>query len=182
MKSLRTYLTAGLLVVALSGPALAPAKAQTPALAPPYNTDLGAVITNTLATAQTKVTTPCGMQSPTTAACTPLSIDKSGLVCVSLWTASSGSPTEVFSIEGYDAGTASWYQIATSGTITRANGATAHSVAVHPGVAVSSLSSPNVAQSAVVPRAWRVKSVIGSDSGAAGPALTSKIGCNTIAR
>lgn len=172
-------LTARLLAVALALSALASAAtAQTPSLSPPYNTDLGAVITQTLRGPGTYTTTPCGAPFVTTSPCTPQSLDKTGIVCTSLWTASSGSPNEVFSIEAYDAGTNSWYQLATSATATRANGATARSVAVAPGVAVSSLSSPNVAQSAIVPRAWRVKQVIGSDSGAAGPALTGKIGCN----
>lgn len=135
----------------------------------PVNSDIGAVLTNTLRTPATVTGTPSVPNN-----------NWRGVVCTSLWTASSGSPTEVFSIEGFDAATAAWYQIATTGTKSSNAGGTPTTLAVYPGVAVGSLSTGNSAQSAVLPKVWRAKSVVGSGGGAAGPALSNKIGCNYI--
>jgi hypothetical protein len=136
-----------------------------PAAGYPPNSDIGAVLTNTIQAAGTR-----------TAAPTTVNTQWKGVTCASLWTASSGSPTSVFSIEGYDAATAAYYQIATTGTISTNNGLP-NTLTVYPGVAVSSLSSGNVAQSAHLPRVWRLKEVI---AGSGGPRLTSKIGCNYL--
>lgn len=140
-----------------------------PANGYPVNQDIGAVITNTLATPQTVTGTPRTNNG-----------DWRGVVCAFLVSASSGSGTQTWSIEGYDAATASWYQIATTSAIAfnPYASATVSTLAAYPGVATSSLSSGNVAQSAVVPRVWRLKDVIANVSGS--PAVTSKGGCNYI--
>ncbi len=139
-----------------------------PANGYPVNNDIGAVITNTARAPATVTGTPSVQNN-----------NWRGVVCTALGTASSGSPSEVISIEGFDAATAAWYTIATTGTIqwTPAGTFSAKTIAVYPGVAVGSLSSGNVAQSAVLPKLWRLKDVV---AGTNGPTLTSKIGCNYI--
>ena len=135
--------------------------AQVPSTVPPYNTDLGALITNSLRVAGTV----------TTAAQTNL--DKNGAVCTFNQTASSGSPSTTFSIQGYDAATASWLTYITSGAITDT---TTTAIAVYPGMATSPLSGMTCI-SVHLPRVWRVSQTI---AGTSGPATTSKIGCNML--
>lgn len=162
----RSALLAAALSVSLMAAPIARAAPNPSQNGYPMNQDIGAVMNSTGAqqTANTY-----------TAAPTTPNNDWRGVTCRSLWTESSGSATEVFSIEGYDAGTASWAQIATTGTIT--NAAPSGTLTVHPGVATSSLSTGQVAQSAVLPKLWRLKSVI---AGTGTPAITRKIGCNYI--
>lgn len=120
------------------------------------------------------------LQTPTTKTYefAPQNTQWRGITCTSLWTVSSGSPSEVFSIEGFDAATAAWYPIGTTGTI--ANAAVPQTLTIYPGVAVSSLSTGMVAQNAMIPRRIRLKDVIGTGVNGAGPAVTSKIGCNYL--
>lgn len=173
-RSIRTALLGISIASALCAAALA---APNPPIGPVQNIDLyntvsppAAVITNSARTPATVTGVPIA------------NTQWSGVTCVSLATASSGSPTEVFSIEGQDAATGAWYQIGTTGTITYYPGGTIapNTLTVRPGVATSSLSSGNVAQSAALPRVWRLKDVVAAGTGAAGPALTNKIGCNYL--
>lgn len=152
--------------VAVIQPSAAP---NQPVSGPPINVDIGAVITNTTQAAATVTGVP-----------TRNNLQWKGVTCAFLGTASSGSGTETWSIEGYDAATDSWYQIATTGSLAfnPYTTFTIKTLTVYPGVAVSSLSSPNAAQSAVLPLTWRLKDVIASVSG--GPRITSKGGCNYI--
>lgn len=161
----RSALLAAALAVAVASP-MARAAPNPTQNGYPQNNDIGVVL-NSAGTQQ--------LSSTTTAEPSTQNNSWRGVTCRSLWSASSGSPTEVFSIEGYDAGTASWAQIATTGTTSAGN--TPTSLTVYPGVAVSSLSSGQTAQSAVLPKRWRLKSVI---AGSGNPGLTRKIGCNYI--
>lgn len=165
--TLKSLILAGAVCGALaSAVAAAP---NPPANGYPVNQDIGAVITNTVRTPATVTGSPSVQNN-----------NWRGVVCAFLVTASSGSGTETWSIEGYDAATASYYTIATTAAIpvNPYVAAPSGTIAVYPGVAVGSLSSGNVAQSAVLPRVWRLKDVIASVAG--GPTVTSKGGCNYI--
>jgi len=161
-----------ILAAALGAIALASAYAapNPPANGYPVNVDLtNAIITNTA-------------RAPATVTGTPATANTNwrGVVCAFKVTASSGSSTETWSIEGFDAATASWYTVATTAAISvnPYAAASVNTLSVYPGVATSSLSSGNAAQSAVLPRVWRLKDVIANVSG--GPTVTSKGGCNYI--
>lgn len=167
---MRTFKTA-ILAAALAGAIATAAYAapNPPANGYPVNQDIGAIITNAAKTPATVTGAPA---TPNT--------NWRGVVCSFKVTASSGSSTETWSIEGYDAATANYYTIATTAAIpvNPYVAAPSGTIAVYPGVAVGSLSSGNVAQSAVLPRVWRLKDVIANVSG--GPTVTSKGGCNYI--
>lgn len=112
--------------------------------------------------------------------------DKRGVICTWATTASSGSTDSTFSIQGYDTATNVWYTIKTSAAIkggsTYATDApnTPYTLAVYPGVAVSSLATGNEAQSAVLPRTWRISQTNTAKAGVSSPTVTSKVGCNYI--
>lgn len=132
----------------------------------PTNVDLtNALLTNTARVPSTTQGTPA-----------TANLRWRGLSCATLWTAETGSPTQVISIQGFDAAINSWYTIKASATyaITDAPNQV-RTVTVYPGVAVSSLATGNEAQSAVLPRVWRLNQVIGGTG-----TLTSKTGCNYI--
>lgn len=165
--SLKSLILATVFAGALAGAAAA--APNPPANGYPVNQDVGAVITNTLRTPATVTGSPSVQNN-----------NWRGVVCAFLVTASSGSGTETWSIEGFDAATSAWYQIGTTGAIAFNPSATAtvKTLAIYPGVATSSLSSPNAAQSAVLPKVWRLKDVVANVSGS--PAVSSKGGCNYI--
>lgn len=164
------------LAVALTAAALcAPARAQTPSLPPPpYNVDIGALITNALR----------GVGTVTSAV--QQNLANRGVVCRSTTpTVSSGSPSATFGIQVYDTATATWLTYGTSGVIGgySANAAgTPYDVMVHAGIAVGSLPTNMVGVNLALPRAWRVTQTIAEGTGGTGrsPALTSKIGCNYL--
>lgn len=138
---------------------------------PAQNVDLNTpLVTNTLQGTGTNFYTPARPN-----------LQWSGVTCTNLWTASSGSVTETWSIEGFDAATNAWYQIKAAAAVvfTEAAGLT-HTLTVRPGVAVSSLATGNEAQNAVLPRVWRIKDVITAGAGGANSAVSNKIGCNYI--
>lgn len=167
MRTFRHAILAAALVGALASAAYA--APNPPASGYPNNQDIGAVITNTLRTPATVTGEPATQNN-----------NWRGVVCAFLVSASSGSGTQTWSIEGYDAATASWYAIATTSAIAFNPYAAAavNTLAVHPGVATSSLSTPNAAQSAVLPKRWRLKDVVANIG--SGPAVTSKGGCNYV--
>lgn len=164
---MKSLILAGAVCAALS--MAAAAAPNPPANGYPVNQDIGALITNAVKTPATVTGTPRTNNG-----------DWRGVVCTFARTASSGSGSETWSIEGYDAATASWYQIGTTAALAfnPYTAATVSTLAVYPGVAVGSLSSGNYAQSAVLPRVWRLKDVIADVSN--GPAITSTGGCNYI--
>lgn len=148
--------------------ALAPSRAQVPSVQnPPYNVDLGALITNSLRTAST-------VQSAT-----QTNLNWRGVLCKFLETVSSGTPSTTFSIQSYDAATASWQTLATSGAVTSTTGNPA-SILIYPGAAMTTTPSGWVLNAIYLPRTWRINQVVGSGAGAASPATTSKIGCNYL--
>lgn len=153
--------------------ALAPAKAapNPPIAGYPPNSDIGAVVTNALHATGTVTGTPSTANT-----------QWRGVTCTFKLTVSSGSPTETWSIEGFDSATASWYQIATTATFqwgAHSATATTQSLTVYPGIATSSLSSGQTAQNAHLPRVWRLVDVIGGTAGNT-PAATSTGGCNYL--
>lgn len=151
-------LCAGLYVGVVSGPA----RSQVPSTVPPYNTDLGAIITNSARTAGTVTSSQ------------QTNLDKNGVACRFVQTVASGSPSTTFSIQGYDAATESYISLVTSGAIT---GTTPTEIVVYPGIQTSSLPTAMVAISLHLPRVWRLTQTIG---GTQTPASTSKIGCNML--
>lgn len=167
IRSLRLAVLAGALSLSLASASLA--APNPPVSGPAPNQDIGAVITNTLKTPATVTGTP--------------SVNNTGwrgVTCTFAATASSGSGSETWSIEGFDAATNVWYPIATTsalnfgpGTVSLAQG----TLTVSPGVATSSLSSGNTAQNAHLPLKWRLKDVI---AGSGLPGVTSKAGCNYL--
>lgn len=141
------------------------ALAQTPSNPAPYNVDLGALITNTLRTAG-DVTTAA--QNNT---------NWRGVVCTMVQTAVSGSPSTTFSIQGYDAATASYNTLATSSAVTTDTGANKYTVWISPGLIAADVPTNGVGKSTHLPRTWRLSQTVG---GTAGPAMTGKIGCNYL--
>lgn len=137
------------------------ALAQVPSVTGPFNTDIGAVITNALRTAGTVTTNQL------------TNSNSRGVVCTFVATASSGSPSTTFSIQGYDAANAVYQTIATSGAITDG---TTTSLGVYPGMSATPATA-YTAVSAHLPLHWRVSQTVG---GSAGPAITGKIGCNLL--
>lgn len=164
MRSLKTSILA--LAIAASFAATAVyAAPNPPAAGYPQNQDIGAVISNAAVAPGTVLGVP-----------TTPNNSWSGVVCATQFTTETGSPTALTSIEGFDAATASWYQIAVAGSQTTGDAqGTTKTLAVHPGIATSSLSANNAAQNAVLPKLWRLKQVIGGSG-----TLTSKTGCNYI--
>lgn len=162
--TLKSLILAGAVCGALASAAAA--APNPPASGYPPNVDLqNPVLTNTVQGAGTKYGTPATTNT-----------QWKGVTCASLWTASSGSPTEVFSIEGFDAATNAYYPIGTTGSISSSTGVP-QTLTIYPGVATSSLLSGNTAQNAHLPSVWRLKQVIG---GTGGPRISNKIGCNYL--
>ena len=172
------FAAAALAVAALATPAmLKVAKAQTPSNPAPYNVDLGALITN--ADRQTNAT------AVTTAA--QANTNWRGVVCVNVPTASSGSTSTTWKIQGYDAAGAAYYDMLTSaamvlgpqGSQSLLN--TAYTLMVYPGIQTSSLPANMSAISLHLPRTWRISQTIATSGGsAANSAQTSRIGCNYL--
>lgn len=194
---MRTYLKAGLGIVAAlgivfalqpstpkpdavpAGPAfvdkmanglsfIGEAMAQVPSIPPPYNVELTqtgvpAVIVNTARVASTLN----GPQEDNLA--------YGGVVCTLNSTANSGSPSTTFKIQGFDAASASYYDLGTSGAMTATGAPT--SLMVYPGIVATSLPTGMTVVGLHVPRKWRVQQII---AGTAGPAITGTLGCNLL--
>lgn len=168
MKKLFTF-RAGFAALALATLVASPALSQVPASNPPYNTDIGAVLTSQQRTAATY-----NSASQT-------NLDKTGVVCTLNQTVSSGSPSTTFAIQEYDAASATWYTVLTSSAITGYPGsasATPAQLAVKPGIQTTSDPTNGYSLSWVLTRVWRIQAIVGSGTGAAGPASTFTVGCN----
>lgn len=159
---LRNMLIAAAAAIVLVGASFLPTLAQVPSNPAPYNIDLGALITNTARAAGTVTTSA---QANT---------NWRGVVCTFKQTAASGSPSTTFSIQGYDAATATYLTYVTSGAITDT---TTTAIAVYPGMLASAVPAGMTAVNASLPRTWRVSQTVG---GTGGPTTTSKIGCNYL--
>lgn len=165
------------LALASSLPGLKTAQAQTPSNPAPYNVDLGALITNAARQTNAAAVTT-GLQANT---------NWRGVVCVNVPTASSGSTSTTWKIQGYDAATATYYDMLTSadmvlgpqGSQSLLN--TAYTLMVYPGIQTSSLPANMSAISLHLPRTWRISQTIATSGGsAANSAQTSRIGCNYL--
>lgn len=168
MKMVKFLERAGVLlsVLALLVLGAAPSFAQVPSSNPPYNTDIGALITTTIGPAAT------GTQN----SANQTNLDKTGVVCTFKQTASSGSASTTIAIQGFDAATQLWNTLITSSAISGPSATAPYAVAVKPGMAVGSLPSNYAAQSVPLPRVWRVQVIT---SGSAN-SITSVTGCNLI--
>lgn len=167
MTRFRVASTSALLAAGLMALSLLPAKAQTPSIInPPYNNDLGAVVTNTLRT-------PSIVSSEQQS-----NLNWKGVTCTLKETLSSGTPSTTFSIQEYEQATNTYRTLLTSSAVT---GSTDNqTLSIYPGIQTSSLPSLHAALSWHLPRFWRVVQTVGSGAGASSPATTSKIGCNYL--
>lgn len=174
IRSARLAFTSIALAVAVSLAALAPARAQSQNqnLATPLITSSARVASATEVTSVTQT-----------------NIDKRGIVCTYAATASSGSTDTTWGIQQYDTATNTYITVKQNASALKGGSAYAtdapnvpHTIAVYPGVAVSSLATNMEAQSAVLPRAWRVFQTTTAAAGSttASPTITAKIGCNYI--
>lgn len=167
-------LIAGAAILGASLLPLRDARAQTPSNPPPYNVDIGALITNTLRGAGTVTTSA---QANT---------NWRGVICTLVPTASSGSGSIGFKIQGYDAATASYLDYITAAPLTVGRLVsptvldTPYSVIVYPGIQTSSLPTNTTGISLHLPRTWRVSQTITSLAGNTNNAITAKIGCNYL--
>jgi len=166
----RTGVSAAVLALALIA---TPSFAQVPSSNPPYNTDPGALITDTLSTVGVRTSA------------TQTNLDKVGVTCVYNVTAYSGSPSISFNIDGFDAASNSWVTYKASNTITPGTGGGANNpvntpftVSISPAIATSGLANANmVAINLHMPRVWRVQRTL---SGSLGPAVSGTLGCNNL--
>lgn len=162
--------TAVLLAASLALAPMVPARAQTPSLPPPpYNVDLGALITNAL---RLPGTVTSAVQQ---------NLANRGVLCKLVETLSSGTPSTVFKIQSYDAASATWTDLATSTALTGGTQTNGVSALVYPGAVMTTTPTGWVLNSLPLPRAWRLSQTISAGLGAgATPSTTSKIGCNYL--
>lgn len=134
-----------------------PAGAQTTTYTGPYNSDIGAVVTLSSASAS-------GTSSDQT------NLVHRGLKCMVHISAISGtSPTLTVSLRYKDGASSQYGTLLTSASLT----ATGNTVlTVYPGVGVTS----NVSASDYVPRTWDISYTIGGTS----PSVSGTIGCNYL--
>lgn len=142
---------------------LAPSPAQTPSTQPPYNTDLGVIITNS---ARAPGTVTSSQQD---------NLDGVGLACTIVQSAASGNPTIALTIQGYDAASATYYDLATTGTVDPTT-STPITLMTKPGIIAADAVSPNIAKSIAVPRKWRLSQVLAGAS----TTMTGTVGCNKL--
>lgn len=168
---IRRFIAAALAASLMVSSAIA---APNPPLATPVNLDIGALITNTLALAGTVNSAD---QTNTY---------WNGVVCVAQITASSGSPSANFKIQGKDAASASYTDYAQStsllGYAPSAIQVARVGVMVYPGQATTGLPANYTAASLHLPRTWRVQQLIQEGTGGTGkgPAMTGTLGCNYL--
>lgn len=167
MKMIKSALTAIGLLACMAVTSVA----QTPSAPGPYNIDTGVLITNTLRTAGTVTS---AVQT---------NLNWRGVVCRFVQTVSSGSPSTTFGIQVYDAASATWLTYLAHAAVTGYPSDTPNTpidVAIYPGMQITSLPTNMTGLSAHLPRTWRLTQTIGNGTGAAGPAITGKIGCNYL--
>jgi len=152
--------------VAIGALALTSALAQVPSTSPPYNTDIGAVVTNALRTAGTFNSASQN------------NLDKLGAVCVLNVTTESGSPSVTFAIQNFDAASSTWQTIVVSGSLTTTLGVTPTTIFARVGAQTSSFATGiSAGQGVPLGRIWRVQQVV---AGSNTPAITGTIGCNLV--
>jgi hypothetical protein len=156
--TLSGVLTFVVAAIALTGVAFA----QVPSSIGPYNSDFGAVITNT---ARAPGTVNSAQQS---------NASYGGVVCTWYQASASGSASTTIAIQGYDSASATYQQLAISGALTSST--TPVSVMVYPGIASSGLANSGVSASFHLPRFWRVQQV---NTGAS-TTSTGTVGCGYL--
>lgn len=130
------------------------------------NMSLGAIITNSLATAGDVTSTQF------------INHDGKGITCTYNQTAESGSPNVTFKIQAYDAASNAYHDILSSGTIVPAtDGTSTKHLTVYPGILASALPTNYTGINLHMPRAWRVVQTV---SGTSGPAVTGTVGCDVL--
>ena len=150
---------------------LTPATAQVPSSNPPYNTDIGAVLPSAQRT----------QAVGTYSSASQTNLDKEGVVCTLVPSASSGSPSTTFNIQEYDAASATWFTVKTSTAILSTEAPnTPHQLVVRPSVQTTSDPTNSDSLSWPLTRVWRVQGIVGNGAGAAGPAMTFQVGCNYV--
>jgi hypothetical protein len=97
-----------------------------------------------------------------------------GVICKYNQTARSGTSSTTFAIQAKDAASGTYTSYLTSGAVTTNAEST---LVIAPGIQTSSLPSNVAALNFVLPRVWRVQTVIG---GTGGPAVTGTIGCSVV--
>lgn len=143
---------------------IGPAVAQVPSTQPPYNVDLGAVITNAAA-------------APGTINSAQLNnLDKTGAICTFYPTAITDTPTVVLNIQNYDSASGVYYTIATSGAAADVVDDTPVVVAVHSLQTASLPSGVTAASGIQLSRYWRVDEVLAGS----GSTTTATVGCVVI--
>jgi hypothetical protein len=98
-----------------------------------------------------------------------------GVVCSYNMTGSGGSPSVTFKIQGFDAATAAYYDLQTSGAIT--NGTNPVSVMVSPGGVATGAPTGMTASALHLPALWRVQEIV---AGSNTPTTTGKLGCSFL--
>jgi hypothetical protein len=121
-----------------------------------YNQDLGALITFSNQAAGTVNSTP------------QFSYDAKGVSCRFVQTANTSTPSTVFSIQSYDAASATWLSLGSSVATTANN--TPAALTVYPGVA-----TPTTAVNAHLGAVWRVQAVVTGGAGS-----TGTLGCQKL--
>ncbi len=140
------------------------ALAQVPSTSPPYNVDIGAVITNTA-------------RAPATVNSAQLNnLDKAGAICTLNATALSGTPSVTFSIQNFDTASQQYYTVVTSGAQSPSVN-TPLAIMVHYASQTASLPTAVVAAQGVpLARYWRVVQV----STGSNTTMTGTIGCVNV--
>lgn len=156
---LKNLVIAAVLLLGLPAVALA----QVPSVPPPYNVELGAVITNS---ARAPGTVTSSQQD---------NLAYNGVECVFNQTAVASVPSINFSIQAYDAASAQYQTFLTSSAIAGATN-TPQMLMVYPGIQTSSLPSGVAAVNLKLPRKWRVSQTVANT----GATTTGTIGCTLL--
>lgn len=97
-----------------------------------------------------------------------------GVLCTMNMSAHTNSPSTTVVVQGYDAASAAWYALGTSGAVT--SDAAPTSIMVYPGAQTSSLPTGMSATGVKLPKRWRVQNVIAGTT----PIVTSTTGCQLL--
>jgi hypothetical protein len=167
------FAAAGLCALALMFNNIVPVTAQVPALpVPPYNQDIGAVLTLTRGPGSAGQGSNTSAQISTAA---QNNLAFRGAVCTYAQTASSGAASTTFVIQGFDAATATWNTLVSSAAISGPTVSAPFMIAAGPGLIAGDAPTNGVQKAVMLPRTWRVGvTVAGTNS------VDASIGCNLI--
>lgn len=142
-----------------------PAKSQVPSANPPFNIDTGAIITLALN----------GPGNLTTTSANQTNLDKTGIVCTYVQTASSGSASTTFEIDSFDAASATWNRLVISSAIATPVSGAPYTLVMHPGLIAADVPTNGVGKSMPLPRVWRAQTITGGTN-----SVVATVGCNVI--